>query len=76
MAFHNKLVFYGEGILAPRPTSSWRTTPCHLSAAAYSIYSQQLSNARIGWYGLDWSGSGYIESSCQRGNELSGSIKC
>jgi hypothetical protein len=28
--------------------------------------------------GLDWSGSGYInvESSCEHGNEPSGSIKC
>jgi hypothetical protein len=31
----------------------------------------------MGWYGLDWSGSGYgpVEGSCDRGNELSGSIK-
>jgi hypothetical protein len=28
-------------LLAPRPTpQSWRTTPCRLSAIAYSIYSQ------------------------------------
>jgi hypothetical protein len=33
--------FYGEGLSAPRPTPpSWRTTPCRLSATAYSIYSQ------------------------------------
>jgi hypothetical protein len=31
--------FYGEG-LAPRPTPSWRFTPCRLSVTAYSIYSQ------------------------------------
>jgi hypothetical protein len=32
---------------------------------------------RMGWYGLDRSGSGYrpVESSCEHGNELSGSIK-
>jgi hypothetical protein len=32
--------FYGEGLLAPSPTPSWRTTPCRLSATAYSIYSR------------------------------------
>jgi hypothetical protein len=32
--------FYDEGLLAPRPTPSWRTTPCRLSATAYSVYSQ------------------------------------
>jgi len=35
--------FYGEELLAPRPTPNWRTTPCRLSATAYSIYSQQHS---------------------------------
>jgi hypothetical protein len=30
------LFVYGEGLSVPR----WRTSPCHLSAAAYSIYSQ------------------------------------
>jgi hypothetical protein len=31
----------------------------------------------MGWYGLDYSGSGYglVESSCEHGNEPSGSIK-
>jgi hypothetical protein len=37
--FRNKLIFYGEELLDPRPTSKWRTTPCRLSATAYSIYS-------------------------------------
>jgi hypothetical protein len=32
---------YGEGLLTP----SWRATPCYLSAAAYSIYSQLTSIA-------------------------------
>jgi hypothetical protein len=27
-------------LLAPRPTPSWRTTPCRLSTTVYSIYSQ------------------------------------
>jgi len=37
----NKASFYGEELLAPRPTpASWKTTPCRLSATAYSIYSQ------------------------------------
>jgi hypothetical protein len=32
----------------------------------------------MGVYGLDWSGSGQVqvESSCERGNEPSGYIKC
>jgi hypothetical protein len=42
--------------------SNWRTTPCRLSATAYSIYSQvsSIRNLRTrhaaeirGWYGLD-----------------------
>jgi hypothetical protein len=30
------------------------------------------------WCGVDWSGSGYgpVESSCESGNEPTGSIKC
>jgi hypothetical protein len=34
--FRNKYIFYGEGLLAPRPTSK---------LAAYSVYSQLTSNA-------------------------------
>jgi len=36
----NKASFYGEYLLAPLPTPNLRTTPCLLSATAYSIYSQ------------------------------------
>jgi hypothetical protein len=36
--FVTNLFFYGEELLAPR--QSWRTTPCRLSATAYSVYSQ------------------------------------
>jgi hypothetical protein len=37
----NKICFYSEELLAPLPNpQSWRTTPCLLSATAYSIYSQ------------------------------------
>jgi hypothetical protein len=36
--FRNSFIFYGEGLLAQHP--SWGTTPCRLSAAAYSMYSQ------------------------------------
>jgi hypothetical protein len=43
--FHKRSVLYSEGLLAPRPTHNWRTTPCRLSAAAYSIYSQLTSIA-------------------------------
>jgi hypothetical protein len=41
--FCNKASFYGEDSSKPRPTPSWRTTHCLLSATAYSIYSQLLS---------------------------------
>jgi hypothetical protein len=36
----NKIIFYGEELLAPRPTPSWRPTPCRLPATAYSVYLQ------------------------------------
>jgi hypothetical protein len=43
---HNMLNFYGEGVCLPHlQTPSWRTTPCRLSAAAYSVYSQLPSIA-------------------------------
>jgi hypothetical protein len=45
MAFHNKLVFYGER-LTTRPTPKLKDHPCRLSAAAYSVYSQLPSIAR------------------------------
>jgi hypothetical protein len=37
-----------------------------------------LKKDRMGWYGLDSSGSGLgtVEGCCKRGNEPSGSIKC
>jgi len=38
--FRNNIRFYAEELLQPRRTPSWRTTPCRLSATAYSIYSQ------------------------------------
>jgi len=38
--FHNKARFYGEELLAPHPTTTWRTTPCRLFATSYAIYSQ------------------------------------
>jgi hypothetical protein len=49
MTFRNRLIFYGEELLAPRPTPSWRTTPCRLSATAYSIYLQlpSISGGRL-----------------------------
>jgi hypothetical protein len=34
------MYFYGELLLALLPTPSWRTTPCRLFAAAYSVHSQ------------------------------------
>jgi hypothetical protein len=40
---------YGEQSLASSPTPSWRTTPCRLSATAYSIYPQlpSISGGRL-----------------------------
>jgi hypothetical protein len=38
--FRNKLIFYGEELLAHVQPPSWRTIPCRLSATAYSIHSQ------------------------------------
>jgi hypothetical protein len=40
LTFHNKLFFYGEELQPLAETPSCRTTPCRLSATAYSIYSQ------------------------------------
>jgi hypothetical protein len=34
VTFRNMLIFYGEELLAPRPTRNWRTTPRRLSATA------------------------------------------
>jgi len=38
--FRNKVSFYGEEFLAPRPAPNLSTTPCQLSAIACSVYSQ------------------------------------
>jgi hypothetical protein len=36
-------VYFTLGVVSPRPNPSWTTTPCRLSATAYSIYSQLSS---------------------------------
>ena len=42
--FHNKIYFLRRGVVSTSPNPpSWRTTPCRLSATAYSIYSQPPS---------------------------------
>jgi len=41
--FRKKVSFYGEELHHLAQPPSWRTTPCRLSATAYSIYSQLLS---------------------------------
>jgi hypothetical protein len=41
--FHNKFIFYCEGLLAPRPTPKLEDTPCRLPTATYSMYSQLTS---------------------------------
>ena len=75
--FRNKIRFYGEELLAPRPTPSWRTTPCRLSATAYSIYSQLPSMLEavppsatwvraIGW----WQGPTYHLSNYIKFNKI------
>jgi hypothetical protein len=38
--FRNRLLFYGGELTAYAQTKSWRTTPCQLFAAYYSIYTQ------------------------------------
>jgi hypothetical protein len=38
--FCSIVIFYSEELLAPLPTPSWRTTPCHLPMTAYSVYLQ------------------------------------
>jgi hypothetical protein len=53
--------------------TSWRTTPCRLSATAYSSYSQlpsipggrllhpQPEDAEIGWDGMGWYGMDWVD---------------
>jgi hypothetical protein len=46
----NKLCFFFTmGLLTPFQPPSWMTTPCRLSATAYSIYSQlpSISEGRL-----------------------------
>jgi hypothetical protein len=52
------LHFYGEEMLAPRPTPSWRTTPCRLSGTVYSIYSHlpSICGCRERYNGVVWTG--------------------
>jgi hypothetical protein len=45
--FRNKLIFYGEELLAPRPTRKLEDHP--LSAVRDCLF-------KMGWYGLDWVG--------------------
>jgi hypothetical protein len=54
---------------------------CHikLSLGDFSpIIGIGVCRDRLGWCGLDWSGSGrrQVETSCECGNEPSGFIKC
>jgi hypothetical protein len=54
-----KIHFHGEELKPLAQPPSWRTTPCWLSATAYSIYSQlpsildESSRSRMWGYGLD-----------------------
>jgi hypothetical protein len=43
--FCNKFIFKVKGCSPPPPPTSWKATPCRLSVAAYSIYSQLSSIA-------------------------------
>jgi hypothetical protein len=40
------------------------------------VNNNKMDLREIGWYGLDLSGSGKMEGSCEHGNEPSCSIKC
>jgi hypothetical protein len=40
ITLRNKVAFLRWGVVSPRPTPSWRATPCRLSATVYLIYSQ------------------------------------
>jgi hypothetical protein len=40
VTFYNKIIFYGKELLAPPQHPNWQTTPCQLSATAYSMYLQ------------------------------------
>jgi hypothetical protein len=53
--FRNKFIFYGEELLAPTP--SWRTTPCRLSATAYSIWRASPPSATWGRAMPWWQGT-------------------
>jgi hypothetical protein len=64
--FRNISSFYGEELLAPRPTPKLEDTPCRLSATAYSIHQQLLPileavppSATWGWAMLWWQGRMY-----------------
>jgi hypothetical protein len=39
VVFRNTFIFYGQELLVPLQTPSWRATPCRLSATSYLIYS-------------------------------------
>jgi hypothetical protein len=43
MQFRDMFIFYGEGLLAPRPAPVLEDHTCRLSEAAYSMYSQLTS---------------------------------
>jgi hypothetical protein len=49
VAFHNKLISYGEELLAPHPTLKLEDQPCRLSATDYSYLEVVFSvhNLRI-----------------------------
>jgi hypothetical protein len=49
VTYRNMLFFYSGVLLAPAQHPSWITTPCRLSATAYSIYPQlpSISGGRL-----------------------------
>jgi hypothetical protein len=50
VVFHNKHLVLWGGLLAPRPSTSWKTAHCRLSATAYSACSQLPSIAGDHFY--------------------------
>jgi hypothetical protein len=49
MNFRNRLIFYGDELLASRPTPKLEYHPFRLSPTAYSVYSQlpSISGGRL-----------------------------
>jgi hypothetical protein len=66
LGFVRSLFFYGEELLAPRPTPSWRATPCRLLVGNPEgkrplgrprhrwVDNIKMDLSGTGWNGMDW----------------------